>query len=91
MTIQVIGDVLHFDGYVVGRLKSDVLATVRGRFEDALSNAYVDDDKEEISKAKVGDELLKTVLEKAKEAAEAGMIELSDLEQICRELKEVCE
>lgn len=91
MTVQVIGDVLHFDGYVVGRLSKAVPASVRARLDEALENAVERDDEEEADKAKDADELLKKVVAKSKEAAEAGMVELSDLEQICRELKETCE
>lgn len=89
--VSVVGDVIEFDGYVVARISKAVPATVRGRFEDALEHAAEPDDKEEAKTAKDGDERLNTLLAKAKETAQAGMVEIGDLEQIVRELKEVCE
>jgi len=93
MTVEVIGDVLHFDGYVVGRLKSDVPATVRGRLEEALSNAYVDtdDDKKEVGEdaCKAGYERgLDDMAKQAEEASEAGFVELKQIQDLAKTLKE---
>lgn len=85
----VIGDRIDFDGYPAARISSALPASVRARFEDALENAV--EDEPEIVKAKDKTEVLDTVLAEAKKCVDAGMIELADLEQIIRELKDQCE
>ncbi len=96
MTVQVIGDVLHFDGYVVGRLKTDVPATVRASLEEALGNAYVDND-DELNEAKedackAGYERgLDDMAKQAEEASEAGFVEVKQIADLVKTLKETFE
>lgn len=88
MTVTVVGNAIEFDGYSIARISTGVPATVRGRFEDALANAYEDSDdtpSEEDKKTAV--EILDGIFEAAKAKAEAGMVELSDLETILSEMK----
>lgn len=43
MSVQVIGDEIHFDGYVVGMLaQAGVPATVMANLEEWLNNATLD-------------------------------------------------
>jgi hypothetical protein len=88
MTVAVVGNVIEFDGYHIARISTGVPATVRGRFEEALANAYEDSDNtptEDDKKSAV--ELLDAIFETAKDKSEAGMVELADLETILNDLK----
>lgn len=86
---QVTGDVISFDGYDVARISSKLPATLRERLEEALEAACTPSDEAEAeSKVEVPEDWLATIMKRAKEKAAAGMIELSDLERICSELKE---
>lgn len=88
MTVSVVGNVIEFDGYHIARISTGVPATVRGRFEDALANAYEDsDDTPSEEDKKTAAELLDGIFEAAKEGSEAGMVELADLQTILNELK----
>lgn len=90
MTVNVIGDVIEFDGYRAARISSALPATARARFEEALANAYEDDDEPSVSKNDTTSavEMLDEVLEAAKAKAEAGMVELADLATILSEMKD---
>lgn len=91
MTVTVIGNVLHFRGYVVGRLSTDVPATVRADLEDALENAVVSGDEDNSAAedaCKAGYERgLDNMVEQADEASEAGFVEVKELRQIASVLK----
>lgn len=88
MTIHVVGNAIEFDGYSIARISTGVPATVRGRFEDALANAYEDgDDTPSEEDKKTAVEILDGIFEAAKAKVEAGMVELVDLETILNEMK----
>lgn len=92
MTVTVVGNAIEFDGYSIARISTGVPATVRGRFEDALANAYEDSgDTPSESDAKHDAEVLDGIFEAAKAKAEAGMVELSELATILNALKKVDE
>lgn len=84
--IDVIGDVLHFDGYVVGRL-SPVPATVRDRLDTALSNAYIEEPEPEPGPPFVDDETEAEILKRAKDTAQAGFVSLAELAAIIANVK----
>ena len=88
--VEVVGDVLTFDGFDIARISKRVPATTRARFEDAIDKAVLDEAKE-AEEAKVATKVLDDALTKIKATAEAGMIDVADVEQVFRELKEVCE
>ena len=88
--IDIIGDALHFDGYFVGKISSKLPASVRGRLEEALENAYTDDCVEPISECDleaIHEQVKKKVMKAAGEIAEANMIELDDLELVLQHLE----
>lgn len=92
MTVTVVANVIEFDGYQIARISTGVPATVRGRFEDALANAYEDSDETPSEADKKNDaEVLDGIFEAAKAKAEAGMVELSELATILNALKKVDE
>jgi hypothetical protein len=87
MTLNVVGNVIEFDGYHIARISTSVPATVRGRFEDCLNNAYEDNDEVSENDTKSAVELLDGILQAAKDKSEAGMVELADVETILNDLK----
>lgn len=89
--IRVTGDVIEFDGYVVGRISSLIPPTVRGRLEEALEGAVEPNEAIKAEEDKAVDDVFADVLSKAKEVAQAGMVEIGDLEVILRDMKKVCE
>lgn len=87
MTVNVVGNAIEFDGYAIARISTSVPATVRGRFEDCLNNAYEDNDEVSENDTKSAVELLDGIFEAAKAKSEAGIVELADLETILNDLK----
>lgn len=83
MTVTVAGNVIEFDGYHIARISTAVPATVRDRFESALDNAY--EEGGELPEA--FHEGLDKLFADIKAKAEAGMVEMSDIETIFNELK----
>lgn len=96
MNVQVIGDEIHFDGYVVGMLaQAGVPATVMADLEEWLNNATLDppaDDAEPEPSSDPDpdayDAALADVELAAKEYAKGGLLRLSDLAKIVAQLKE---
>lgn len=94
MTIQVIGDVLHFDGYAVGRISSSLNASTRDRLEECLDTAYIETEYDKKEKERDGNaefrtELLADLRERFAKLAEAGLIEVSELETVLQEYDKV--
>lgn len=87
MTVAVVGNVIEFDGYHIARISTAVPATVRGRFEEALENAHNDRTEQDEIDRKVIGEGLDSLIERIKAKAEAGMVEVSDVEAILNEVK----
>lgn len=87
---RVIGDAIHFDGYVAARIRSDLPATVRDDLEHYLSNAYGEEPETEDEKTRKNDVFVKGVdamLRSAKDHTEAGFVELAQLESTATTLK----
>lgn len=87
MTVTVVGNVIEFDGYSIARISTAVPATVRDRFEEALSNAYNDRSEDFEADRKAIAEGVDSILERLKAKAEAGMVEYRDVEAILNEVK----
>lgn len=90
-SFQLIGNTLEFEGQAVGRLRTDVPATLRARAEEALENAYVNEDakSERQQNREFRDELFKDLREQFAKLAEAGMVEIKDIETVFDEFSKV--
>lgn len=82
---QVIGDAIQFDRQIVGKLSKHISAGLRQDVVDALHDYEETKTKDEdvLEETKLAFETLKDkIFEQCEEKAEAGMIQLSDLETI---------
>ena len=96
MSIQVVGDELHFEGYVVGMLaQAGVPATTMERLVDWLNEADIhpplDESEPEIVEVPCEgdyDQALDDLVRAAGEYAKGGLLRMSDLANIVTQLKE---
>jgi hypothetical protein len=92
--IDIRGDVIIFEGEQAARISSRLYPTQRDRFEEALKADRIDDNEKDANEAEAvaaSEGKLDVLIDRAKGLAQAGMIEIGDLEQIVKELKETCE
>ncbi len=81
--IHISGDAIIFEGEQAARISSRLYATQRDRFEDAL--------QAETKSVVAVDGNLDVLIDRAKGLAQAGMVEIGELERIVKELKETTE
>lgn len=74
--VTVVGDRIEFDGEPIARISTQVAATVRGRFEEALANAHEDDAKSEDC-----EEVLAELIKDMDNISEAGMVEVQHIQK----------
>lgn len=74
-----IGDILHFDGQFIGRIKSNIQGTIREKFKDYYENETIESELSSGIFDKIEQELNKV--------AQAGMVELGDIDKVLKELK----
>lgn len=77
MSIQVIGDEIHYDGELVAIMTTNPAPTLRDRFTEALDGG-------DVNHSDTLDELEK----KATESARGGLLRMTDLATIIARLKE---
>lgn len=87
MRIQLIGDEIHADGELVAIMTTNAAPTHRGRFEDAILDLEVPDAEDEKPKP-AETSPLDILVERANESAKGGLLRMSDLSRIVRQLKE---
>ena len=89
MSIQIIGDEIHFYGELVAILTTGASPTLMGRFCDHLDEAVVPPSEDE---EKTGDDPVANALDmldaKAQLSARGGLLRLPDLSRIIAQVKE---
>jgi len=74
MKVQVIGDEIHYDGYLVAIIAQGAPATVCGAFTDDLNGGGLTTREDA--------ELLDSVLDEARKKARGGLLSINDLATI---------
>ena len=76
--INTYGDVIEFDGYIVGRIRADIPATVRDRLDDALKNAAPAAPEKEAEPPFISDESSDELARRFRAAAQGGFLTVAE-------------
>lgn len=90
MFFRVFGDVIEFDRQVVGKLKRNISASLKDNVVEALHEYEPKEEVDEEDKAEASadfEALKDKIFEQCEAKAEAGMVELCDLEAILEAVK----
>lgn len=86
--VQVIGDEIHADGELMAILTTNAAPSARGRFEDAILDLEIPTGDAKDEEKTTDAHPLDALVERANESAKGGLLRMSDLSRIVRQLKE---
>lgn len=86
--VQVIGDEIHADGELMAIMTTNAAPSARGRFEDAIRDLEIPNGDAEEEAPSSDAHPLDALVERANESAKGGLLRMSDLTRIVRQLKE---